>query len=181
LGPHLIDEVMQLFGLPKRIFATLLNQRPGAEVDDWFHVQFDYGRLRAILHASNLVSGGVPHVTIHGTQGSWLKYSSDVQEGQLREGMKPGATGWGVDPRPGVFYNGADGKMTEIPLPQGDQSQYYAGIRDAIRKQGPNPVTPAHAIAVMAVLEAAIESSAKGQWVSLPLTEQESAAYGIRG
>jgi predicted dehydrogenase len=180
LGPHLADEAMQLFGLPKKIQATLLNQRPSAEVDDWFHVQFDYGRLRVILHASNLVAGGVPHLTIHGTQGSWLKYSADVQETQLRSGMIPGDPGWGVDPRPGVFYNGADGTVTEVPLPQGDQRQYYSGIRDAIRNQVPNPVPPAQAIAVMAVLETAIESSAKGQWVSLPLTEQERAAYGFR-
>ncbi len=180
LGPHLADEAMQLFGLPQKIHATLLNQRSGAEVDDWFHVQFDYGRLRVILHASNMVAGGVPHLAIHGTKGSWLKYSADVQEGQLRDGMKPGEAGWGVDPRPGVFYNGIDGTTAEVPLPQGDQRQYYSGIRDALRGQGPNPVPPAQAIAVMAVLEAAFESSAKGQWVSLPLTEQERAAYGVR-
>lgn len=180
LGPHLADEAMQLFGLPQRIQATLLPQRSGAEVDDWFHVQFDYGRLRVILHASNVAAGAVPHLAIHGTLGSWLKYSADVQEGQLRNGMSPGDAGWGVDPRPGVFYNGVDGIAAEVPLPQGDQRQYYSGIRDALRNQGPNPVPPSQAIAVMAVLEAALESSAKGQWVSLPLTEQERAAYGVK-
>lgn len=180
LGPHLADEAMQLFGLPKRIHATLINQREGAEVDDWFHVQFDYGRLRVILHASNVAAGGVPHVVIHGTAGSWIKSSADVQESQLRSGMRPGDPGWGLDPNPAVFYNGVDGTRVEVPQPQGDQRQYYSAIRDALWNQGPNPVPPAQAIAVMAVLEAAIESSTKGQWVSLPLTEQESIAYGTQ-
>lgn len=179
LGPHLADEAMQLFGLPNRILATIFPQRPGAEVDDWFHVQFDYGRRRVILHASNLVSGGVPHIAMHGTEASWLKYSTDVQEEQMRQGMRPGAPGWGIDPRPGILIRGVDGSREEVPLPLADQRGYYAGIRDAIRGEGRNPVPPAQAIAVMAVLEAAFESSARGQWVELPLSEEERRAYGI--
>jgi predicted dehydrogenase len=175
LGPHLVDQTLRLFGLPGKVDAKLVKQRPGAQTDDWFHVLLDYGSLQAILHGSLVVAGGVPRMIIHGTRGTWLKYGLDTQEEQLRLGMVPGSDGWGEDPQHGLFYGGSDKKAIEVPLPKGDQRQYYFGIRDAILSGAPNPVTPAQAIAVMAVLETAIQSSESGQVLSLPLTHQERA------
>jgi predicted dehydrogenase len=177
LGPHLVDQTLQLFGLPEKLIARLVRQRPQAQTDDWFHVLLDYGRLQAILHGSVVVAGGIPRMAIHGTGGSWLKYGWDLQEEQLIAGVVPGDPGWGEDPRPGIFYSGSQNEMLELPVPKGDHRQYYFGIRDAILNQASNPVTPVEAIAVMAVLETAIESSAKGQALSLPLTDQERADW----
>jgi predicted dehydrogenase len=175
LGPHLVDQTLRLFGLPGKVDAKLVKQRPGAQTDDWFHVLLDYGSLQAILHGSLVVAGGVPRMIIHGTRGTWLKYGLDTQEEQLRLGMVPGSDGWGEDPQHGLFYGGSDKKAIEVPLPKGDQRKYYFGIRHAILSGAPNPVTPAQAIAVMAVLETAIQSSESGQVLSLPLTHQERA------
>jgi predicted dehydrogenase len=177
LGPHLVDQTLQLFGLPEKISARLVRQRPQAQTDDWFHVLLDYGRLQAILHGSLMVAGGTARMAIHGPLGSWLKYGSDVQEEQLVRGVVPGESGWGEDPRPGIFYSGSNNETLELPVPKGDHRQYYFGIRDALLNQAPNPVTPLQAIVVMAVLETAIESSAKGQVLSLPLTHQERADW----
>ena len=177
LGPHLADQALQLFGLPKTIAANLAVQRRGAQTDDWFHVLLNYDRLRVILHGSVIVAGGTPRMAIHGTGGSWLKYGLDVQEEQLLGGVIPGQRGWGQDPRPALFYNGRDSQPLELALPAGDQRQYYVGIRDAIRQQGTNPVSPAEAVAVMAVLETVIESSTSGKALPLPLTEAEQAAW----
>jgi predicted dehydrogenase len=179
LGPHLIDQTLQLFGLPEKVDAKLVKQRPGAQTDDWFHVLLDHGRLQAILHGSLVVSGGIPRMMIHGTGGSWVKYGLDFQEEQLRQGMVPGSGGWGEDPHPGLFYGGSGEEVLKVPLPRGDQRQYYFGIRDALLSGAPNPVTPGQAIAVMAILETAIHSSESGQVLSLPLTHQERADWLI--
>jgi predicted dehydrogenase len=179
LGPHLVDQALQLFGLPATISARIVRQRPQAQTDDWFHVLLDYGRLQAILHGSLVVAGGIPRMAIHGIRGSWLKYGLDTQEEQLVRGVVPGDTGWGEDPRPGIFHSGSENKTLELPVPRGDHRQYYFGIRDALLNQAPNPVTPGQAIAVMAVLETAIESSAKGQVLSLSLTDQERADWRV--
>jgi predicted dehydrogenase len=56
LGPHLVDQALQLFGLPDRVWASLAAQRAGSQVDDWAHVVLEYNRRRAILHASVLVA-----------------------------------------------------------------------------------------------------------------------------
>ncbi|HEY5892922.1 MAG TPA: oxidoreductase [Chthoniobacterales bacterium] len=173
LGPHLVDQALELFGLPQKISASLVAQRPGAQIDDWAHVLLDYGRLQVILHGGMLVAGGVPRLTLHGTRGSWLKYGLDVQESQLVRGMHPGDPGWGEDPLPGQFYDGSGGPPQELPVPRGDQSQYYKAIRNALIDGAPNPVIPTQAIAVMAVVETAIQSAAIGQALPLPLTDQE--------
>jgi predicted dehydrogenase len=177
LGPHLVDQTLQLFGLPESVGAKLVKQRHGAQTNDWFHVLLGYGRLQAILHGSVVVAGGVPRMTIHGTRGSWLKYGLDCQEEQLRRGIAPGSEGWGEDPQRALLHDGSSERASELPLPKGDQRQYYLGIRDALRNGAPNPVTPAQAIAVMAILETAVQSSETGQVLPLPLTHQERADF----
>jgi predicted dehydrogenase len=175
LGPHLADQALQLFGLPNSLSAKLVRQRRLARTDDWFHVILDYGQLQVILHGSALVAGGIPRMAIHGMRGSWLKYGLDAQEEQLVRGVVPGQAGWGEDPDPGIFYDGSGNEPLKLPVPNGDQRRYYQGIRDALLGRAPNPVPPPQAVAVMAVLEAAVESSAKGKAVALPLTSEEVA------
>ncbi len=177
LGPHLIDEAIQLFGLPESINASLAVLRKGGHTDDWAHVQLNYANVRVILHASLLVAGGGPRSALHGTLGSWIKYGADVQEKQLIAGMKPGDAGFGVDPDPGILIDGTTGQRTEIPAPAGDESKYYSGIRDALYGKAPNPVPPIKALAVMAVLERSFESATAGCMLPFELTQQERLAW----
>ena len=178
LGPHLIDEAIQLFGLPQTISASFATQRSGAETDDWAHVQLNYDRLRVILHTSLLVSGGVPRSVLHGTRASWAKHSGDVQEKQLVAGVRPDSPGFGADPNPGILYDGATGRQTEIPTPVSNQLAYYIDIREALHGRQPNPVTPEQAVAVMAILETSFESGASGRVLPLQLTDRERSAFG---
>ncbi|RYE72282.1 MAG: oxidoreductase, partial [Oxalobacteraceae bacterium] len=82
LGPHLIDQALQLFGLPDRVIASMAVQRDGAQVDDWAHVVLEFGSMRAILHCSVLVAGGSNRFAVHGETGSLLKRLPDQQEAQ---------------------------------------------------------------------------------------------------
>jgi predicted dehydrogenase len=177
LGPHLIDQALQLFGLPQTVNASFAIQRKGGQTDDWAHVQLNYKSLRVVLHVMLLASGGVPRSVLHGTLGSWVKFGGDVQEKQLVAGMLPGSDGFGVDPDPGIFYEGATAKQTKMPAPAVNQADYYLGIRDALWGRHPNPVPPSQASAVMSILETSFESGARGQVLSLSLTDKERAAF----
>jgi predicted dehydrogenase len=179
LGPHLIDQAMQLFGLPQAINASFAVLRKGGETDDWAHVQLNYRSLRVILHTSLLVSGGVPRSVLHGTLGSWAKFEGDVQEKQLVAGVMPGSPDFGDDPDPGIFYEGATGKQTKIPAPAANQADYYVGIREALWGRQPNPVPPEQASAVMSVLETSFQSGAAGRVLPVQLTDKERAAFGV--
>lgn len=167
LGPHLVDQALQLFGSPRGVLASLASQRAGAVTDDWAHVLLDYGRLRVILNATLLAAGGSPRMIVNGTKGSWVKYGLDVQESQLLEGLRPGDPRWGADPIAGRLYVGGNPTPVDRPVPRGDYGQYYARVRDAIRGTGANPVPPSDAIAVMTVLEATLTSAREDRVVLL--------------
>jgi predicted dehydrogenase len=180
LGPHLIDQALQLFGPPERIVASLAVQRDGGQADDWAHAVLEYDRLRVVLHASMLVAGGAPRFVVHGTEGGLRKRMPDRQEAQLLASVVPGAPGWGEDPDPLVIWDG-EGRETTLPAVAGDQRRFYAGVRDALLGLAPNPVPPVEALAVMAVLEAAAASAREGRAVAPDLSEPERAALaGIR-
>ena len=169
LGPHLVDQALQLFGLPHSLQADIAIQREGAVVDDYFHVVLRYRRLRVVLHAGALVAANGLRFSAHGTRGSFTKHGLDGQEAALRAGGAPGAAGWGVDPRPGLLTRIVDGAPVEsvVEGPPGDYRAYYAAMRDAIRGDGPAPVTTAQALEVMRVLEAGVDSAAQGRAIGL--------------
>jgi len=177
LGPHIIDQSLHLFGLPNSVNASFATLREGGQTDDWAHIQLNYDRLRVILHTSLLVSGGVPRSVLHGTRASWVKYGADVQESQLMAGMSPSDPSFGYDPSPGTLYHGATGERTETPSPRGNQQMYYVGVRDAILKAQPAPISIHDAIAVMAILVTSFESGACGRVLELPLTPTERADW----
>lgn len=177
LGPHLIDQSLHLFGMPDSVQASFAILREGGQTDDWAHIQLNYPRLRVILHASLLVSGGGPRSILHGTVASWAKYGGDVQEAQLIDGMLPTDPGYGVDNDPGVLFDGATGAKTEIPVPLGDQRPYYAGVRDAILNGTPAPISGEHGMVVMAILEASFAAGREGRVTPIPLTDEERSAW----
>ena len=109
-----------------------------------------------------------------------VKAGVDVQEAQLRLGVVPGDLDWGIDLDAASFFDGATGEVEVLAAADGDYRRYYEGVHDAILGAGPNPVPPAQAIAVMAVIAAGEESAALGRSMPLPLTEAEVAAYQRR-
>ena len=174
LGPHMIDQTLQLFGLPQSVQGNIATLRDGAEINDWAHVVLNYPEHKVVLHCSMLVAGGVSRFTIHGDKASVVKARIDQQEAQLLAGVIPGSESWGEDSDAMVLLN-AQGEASAIPAPKGDQRQYYINVRDALNGKIDNPVPPVEALAVMAVLEAAVKSSETGTTQELDLTAQERA------
>lgn len=174
LGPHLIDQTLQLFGLPQSVQGNIATLRDGAEINDWAHVVLNYPEHKVILHASMLVAGGTSRFTVHGDKASVVKARIDQQEAQLLAGIIPGSESWGEDSDDMVLFNAA-GDATRLKTPKGDQRQYYINVRDALTGTIGNPVHPVEALAVMAVLEAAVKSSETGTTQTLDLTAEERA------
>lgn len=161
LGPHLVDQALQLFGLPDAIFADLAAQRKRGSTVDYFHVLLRYGPLRVILHGESFVSADLPHFIVHGTLGSYVKFGLDSQEEALKQGKKLGGPGWGADPRPGTLstWKGEVLQTAAVPTIPGNYAGYYEAVRDAIVKGAPNPTSPQDVLGVMTVLETAVRSS----------------------
>ncbi|SPE39679.1 putative oxidoreductase [Candidatus Sulfopaludibacter sp. SbA3] len=148
LGSHLVDQALQLFGTPDSICGDLAIQREGGAAVDYFHVVLRYGKMRAILHGSNLVAADPPRFILHGTAGSFVKHGMDTQEPALRRGELPGSPGWGIDPRYGTLTTATESRVVEtIP---GDYRAFYEAV-----SRGENPVPAEQALQVIEVLSKA--------------------------
>ena len=180
IGPHVIDQALQLFGLPETVAGDIAVLRHGGKSNDWAHVTLSYPEHKVILHASMLAAGGVSRFTVHGDKGSVVKPKADQQEAQLIAGIEPGSATWGEDQDDLMVFD-SNLQVTSFKTPKGDQRQYYIQVRDALAGKQANPVSPAQAIAVMAVLEAAVRSSETGSLQTLALSEAEAGAFYQRG
>jgi predicted dehydrogenase len=170
LGPHLIDQALVLFGEPQSIVASAFCQRATSEVDDAFDVCMEYPGLRAMLRARIIAFAPGPHLLIHGTKGSFVKYGMDPQEERLRAGKFPEGKDWGADwgEEPEEQWGTlsiAGGASKKIKTERGDYRGFYANIRDAIEKGLALDVTPEQALRTMHAIVLAHKSSAEGRRV----------------
>jgi len=167
LGPHLVDQALQLFGPPHAIALERALVREGALADDWFHASLRYDRLHVHLRASMLAAASAPRFTLHGTRGSFVKHGPDPQEDALKAGVRPTwppQAAWGVDTgRAAIVTRADDGAVVEAPvaLERGAHQAYFAAVAAAIRGEAPNPVPPEEALAVMELIELGIRSAAE--------------------
>ena len=177
LSPHLIDQTLVLFGVPESVQATTARQRRGARMDDFFQIVLRYGESVAILQCGSLVSGGTPRFSLHGDRASVVKMKPDIQEDQLRSGLLPGSTAWGVDTDDATIYEGASGKTSVLKAARGDQRGFYRALRETLLGRGPNPVTAQQGATVMAVIDAALRSSENGRRIVPEFTKEERGAW----
>ncbi len=172
LGSHLIDQALVLFGLPNFVTADIRIQRE-SEVDDYFELILDYGRLKVTLKAGMLVREPGPRFILHGTEGSFIKYGIDPQEDLLRQGVLPGGADWGKENEKNWGTLNTDikglhfsGKLETI---QGSYAAFYENIYDAIVLHRNLVVKPEEARNTIRVIELAFESNSKKK--TLPFSE----------
>jgi predicted dehydrogenase len=152
LGPHLVDQAVQLFGPPLSVYAEVETRRPGAQVDDDVFVALEHaGGERSHLWMSAIAPLHGPRFRVSGLQAGFGCDGLDPQEDQLRSGKRPGDPGWGETP-PG-WVAGED--RTPVELERGRYEDYYAQVRDWVQGDAPPPVDPADGVRVLEILEQA--------------------------
>jgi predicted dehydrogenase len=171
LGPHLVDQAIQLSGMPTAVFADLRITRSVSVVDDYFTLLLYYPTHRILLTSGMVFMQQGPGYKIYGTKGCFIKNRSDVQEDLLLAGHKPGGDNWGKeDPKNyGTLSTDTDGVITSaiIESERGDYGKYYEAVAGAILENKPVPVTPQEGINIMKVLVAAKKSYETKQVVQL--------------
>ncbi len=167
LGSHLVDQALHLFGLPETVLADVFAQRPGAVVDDYFHLVLGYGQLRVILHAGSLVRAPGPRFEVHGDAGTFVSRGIDGKIAALLAGKRPGDPGWGIadEDQHGMLTTGAGtGRLASVP---GAYESFYRDMAAAIRGEGPVPVPATQARDTIRVIECALGSSRDGRAVAI--------------
>ena len=174
LGPHMIDEALQLFGMPDAVAADIFAQRPGASVDDYFDLTFHYGDRRVCLRASSLVSAPRPRFAVHGTGGSFVKHGLDPQEAQLQAGMDPRDARFGVEERSGTLTL-PDGTVEQVPSERGCYLHFYEAVAASVLDGAPVPVDPRDARDGLLLIDLARRAAALGQRLPVPAASSTEA------
>jgi scyllo-inositol 2-dehydrogenase (NADP+) len=140
LGPHLVDQAVQLFGPPESVYGEVRTRRPGAQVDDDVFVALTHaGGEISHLWMSAIAPLHGPRFRVSGTKAGFASDGLDPQEEQLREGMHPSEDRFGQ----------AEG------LERGNYVAFYEGVRDWARGDAPPPVDPWDGVRVLEIIERA--------------------------
>ncbi|MDR1724162.1 MAG: Gfo/Idh/MocA family oxidoreductase [Tannerella sp.] len=175
LGSHIIDQCVDLFGLPEAVFADVAVMRDEGVVDDYFLIHplrcSKAPDVRITLKASYLMREQEPRFVLHGVDGSYVKYGVDIQEELLQQGAAPVGDDWGVEEpdKWGVINTEIDGEEVreKYPSQRGDYSGFFDSVYQRLRYGVPLPSDAIRVLPVITIIEAAIESSKTGKVVEL--------------
>jgi len=158
LGSHLIDQALNLFGLPISIWTDLRQLRENAVVDDYFEVHMDYTKFKVILKSNLLAKDESFRFIAHGSKGSYTKYGCDEQESKLMKGLLPNIKDWGKEEEQnwGIVHSN-EGKY-KYPTIEGSYADIFENIYQAIANKSELLVKPEEALEVIRVIEIAKKS-----------------------
>jgi scyllo-inositol 2-dehydrogenase (NADP+) len=152
-----------LFGIPKAVFADIRMTRTHSLVDDYMDILLYYPDFRVRLKAGFFIREAIPSFIIHGKKGSFLKPRGDVQEEDLKLGKKPNLDSWGTEAEKnqGLLHTETNGTVFRgnVPTLPGNYYAFFDGVYFSIVDEKPEPVTAQDGVAVMQIIEAAIQSS----------------------
>ncbi|KAB8237567.1 hypothetical protein BDV23DRAFT_150029 [Aspergillus alliaceus] len=172
LGSHLLDQAVHLFGLPNRVTGFIGSQREvnTSGYEDSFTVLFHYNNGPLVTAKAAVVSPEEDQLRfwIRGDKGSFKKFHLDVQEEQLKNGIKPGDSVYGREPseRYGTLTTIQNGKPVREVAPTVEPptwSEYYRKLARALAGEGDLPASGAEARDVIRLIELAQESSRLGK------------------
>ena len=175
LGAHVIDQAVQLFGLPEAIFADIDILRTGGFVDDYFVIHLlrpaKAPEVKITLKSSYLMCEPEPRFVLHGTEGSFVKYGLDRQEADLNAGLMPTSPNWGIEDESfwGLLHTEKSGQIVREKYPSlpGNYAGFYENIYRHLRLGEPLQTDASSVLDVIRLIEKAYESSRKKEIIRL--------------
>jgi predicted dehydrogenase len=163
LGSHLIDQALVLFGSAQVEYAEVDRRREGVQADDDVFVALEHeSGVRSHLWASAVAAQLGPRLRVLGSEAAYVKWGLDVQEEQLRDGMRVGDPGYGREPEERFGTLGTDDEQRRIETEPGAYLRYYEQLRDAILNDTLPPSPVQDGVAVLELIEAARTASEGG-------------------
>jgi len=171
LGSHLIDQALQLFGMPNAIFADADSYRTNSKVIDYFDIKLFHNNFRVALKSSYFVRESVPAYILQGSKGTFLKNRADVQEDALKNLVSPLDSTWGEEPtdQKGVLHTTKEDTTIRkhITSEKGNYMVFYDELYDAFKGKKPLPVSAGDAKDVIKIIELAYQSIKEKRIVTL--------------
>jgi predicted dehydrogenase len=139
LGPHLIDQALELLGPARWVYAEVRRMRPGADVDDDVCLALEHSSgVRSQLWATMLAAQPGPRLRALGSSAAYVKWGLDPQEEALRAGARPGDPGFGQEPPEAWGLLGTEEEAQPVQTEPGRYVEFYEQMERAIRSlRGP--------------------------------------------
>ncbi|AZA60337.1 Gfo/Idh/MocA family oxidoreductase [Chryseobacterium indoltheticum] len=174
LGSHLVDQAVQLFGFPDKLFADVFSMKGEAYANDYFEILLYYKNdLRVRLKSSVFTKEEHFAYKIHGDKGSFLQERTDNQENELAAGTIPAYGKEWMEPlkeSDGILTYLNENSETKRVLTSsefGNYMNYYQQIYEHIVFGYALPSLGNEVVQNMKIIEAALESSKKGKIIEL--------------
>ncbi len=167
LGAHLIDQALLLFPCPVTgVYLRLHHDHPDSPVESeaFLVLEFENGAT-AVCDTSSLSAISKPRFYARGTQATFCKYGLDPQENAL---MKSDLSRAEEDPATFGTLKGA-GDERQVPTMPGRWRDFYENFALAAQGNGELLAPPQQTRRVMAVFEAARQSTHEGQLVRVSI------------
>lgn len=166
LGAHLVDQAVQLFGKPLKVFGDVFAMKGEESANDYFEVLLFYPQqLRVRLKSSVFTYEDHYAYKLHGSKGSFLQERTDQQEVELVEGAVPryGEQWQKIISLPDsvlIYLNSDNEKKSEsLVSPPGNYMDYYQQIYEHVVFGYALPSPAEEIIVNMEIIDAALESS----------------------
>ncbi|KAJ5721926.1 uncharacterized protein N7483_009860 [Penicillium malachiteum] len=174
LGTHLLDQAVQIFGLPERITGLLddqIEETDSSESSNIFTVLMHYNSgILVTAKAVRISSDKPPHrFLVREDKRSFKKFYMDIQKDHLIAGKSPVDEGFGEESgeRYGVLTaKQSDGSVVEkviIPVQHPTWAEYYRKLACTLSGQGTVPVSGSEARDIIRIIELAVLSSKLGE------------------
>ncbi|QVQ54005.1 Gfo/Idh/MocA family oxidoreductase [Spiractinospora alimapuensis] len=157
MGPHLVDQAVNLFGPVSHVYAELDAIRPGVQAEDSAYLTLTHtsGGVRSSVAMSWVAAQPGPRFRLLGSEGA---YTVDTA------GASPD---WGPQPEPPLGRLGVAGDTHPVPAESGAYVSFWVGVRDAVALGEPVPVDTHDVIHGLEVIAAARRSAAEGRVVEV--------------
>lgn len=174
LGAHLVDQAVQLFGFPEKLFADVFSMKGEEYANDYFEILLFYkNKMRVRLKSSVFSKEAHYAYMIHGTKGSFLQERTDNQEAELVGGTLPTyGESWTLPLKDsdGILNYINDQSETERILTTshpGNYMNYYQEIYEHIVFGYDLPSPGREVIQNMKIIDASVESSNQEKIINL--------------
>lgn len=156
LGPHLIDQALQLFGDAELMHAerAAYREMEGPDDDVFLALRHSSGVI-SHLWMNALAPQAAPRFRVTGSTSAYTKWGVDVQEAAVDAGMLPTDPGYGVEDKLAWGLLGFDHEATRQPTENGNYPAFYELLAAALLDGGPVPVDPADSLRAHRIIEAA--------------------------
>ncbi|GAB3533387.1 Gfo/Idh/MocA family oxidoreductase [Arthrobacter tecti] len=156
LGPHLIDQALQLFGDAELAHVELAAHREeDGPDDDVFLALHHHSGVISHLWMNTLAPQAAPRYRVTGSKSAYTKWGKDVQEAAVDAGMLPTDPGYGVEDSLSWGLLGFDQQAERMRTENGAYPDFYEQLAAALVDGGPVPVDPADSLKAQRIIEAA--------------------------